>query len=749
MLIAGSNKVLVTKVVNASDGLPTISGVDSTLIWRESDGKYFNGSTWGSSPVSAGSPSHKYIGNWEYILSGFATSGIVNDTIFFDMTDSLVASGISTTAAGGEHKIRSGEPVDKNQVLLVADLIESQRVSHTWQNGEYFYMSPNNGSTISNGADGSRDNPVNTITEALSFVTDSQHAVIFLIADATASPTIHYEDVSISKRYTFIRGPGRDFIWTRSGSGDTIAITAEGVELAGFQLETAETGSGKGIAASSADFLSVHNVWINNTRGDGIELDDCSNCQILDNHFQGTGQSGAGHGISIQETGGSTNFNNIIGNFFHDVDGDSIRLAGTSNGTIITRNSIHNSSGWAVNILGGGTNNTYIYNNAIGGNTLGSIDDNGTNSQIHNNEQWATETLLETVSGSNTTHDALLITISGDISQLPTTVELATASGIASVVETQLADDFAALPQTENLATASGINDFLTTEHGLGNWVTASGISINVNEIVSGVWNEVLSKSEYNINQSAAKRLRQHTDLIIHEGTAQGPAANGNQIQLSTSASSMDGAYDPSLITLVAGTGVGQSRLILQYEGNTRIATVGRTWKVNPDETTDYLVLADAGGEHVNEGLLVSGGNNFAVLNTLASTIDNAYKGQILFLRSGFGEDQVRHVHTYSGNTQTAYVTPDWGVIPNDTTGYVMIPFATDLDEIALEVNSVLTTAHGTGEWTTASEVTIDVNAIASGVDTEISANHGTGQYDTVTVSGVIVRVYSMVGVGA
>jgi hypothetical protein len=77
-----------------------------------------------------------------------------------------------------------------------------------------------------------------------------------------------------------------------------------------------------------------------------------------------------------------------------------------------------------------------------------------------------------------------------------------------------------------------------------------------VDEIVDGVWDEVLTGAT---------------------------GANNNQIQFDTGASAVDGAYDPAMVVLIEGTGVGQSRLILQYDGATRTATVDRDWKVNPD----------------------------------------------------------------------------------------------------------------------------------------------------------------------
>ena len=195
-----------------------------------------------------------------------------------------------------------------------------------------------------------------------------------------------------------------------------------------------------------------------------------------------------------------------------------------------------------------------------------------------------------------------------------------------------------------------------------------------IKQIVDSVWDEVLTGSTHNIKNSTGKRLRDLSSLSIHEGTAQGPAANGNQIQLDLAASSTDGSYDPSMITIRDGTGVGQTRLIYQYDGATRTATVDRNWKVEPDVTSEFVIFSNAGREHVNEGLVQAGTINTITLNALASSLDDVYNYQTIFLRSGTGEDQTALVIAYNGTTKVATIEGEWAVIPDTTTGYAMLP---------------------------------------------------------------------------
>jgi hypothetical protein len=198
-----------------------------------------------------------------------------------------------------------------------------------------------------------------------------------------------------------------------------------------------------------------------------------------------------------------------------------------------------------------------------------------------------------------------------------------------------------------------------------------------VDEIVDGVWDEVLTGATHNIVNSAGRRLREAGAPLIREETAQGAGANNNQIQFDTGASAVDGAYDPAMVVLIEGTGVGQSRLILQYDGATRTATVDRDWKVNPDATTVFQILANPGREHVNEGLAQAGAASTITLNALASSVDDVYVGQAIFIRSGTGEDQRKFVVAYNGTTKVATVHSPWDITPDSTSAYVMLPQAT------------------------------------------------------------------------
>ncbi len=182
---------------------------------------------------------------------------------------------------------------------------------------------------------------------------------------------------------------------------------------------------------------------------------------------------------------------------------------------------------------------------------------------------------------------------------------------------------------------------------------------------------------------------------IIHSGFAR--ESTDNTIRLDANASATPGAYDPAMISILHGTGAGQTRLIYGYDGGTsQIAVVDRDWKVNPDTTSDFRIITHPGREHVNEGLArgAGTGNNQIQLNALASADNDNYNGQTIFIRSGTGADQSRIITDYVGSTtQTATVHTDWDVNPDATSGYVMLPTG-NANVVASD-----TTGPGSIEW--------------------------------------------------
>ncbi len=280
------------------------------------------------------------------------------------------------------------------QIETNRDLAQHLRGFHTHQ-GNTFYVAPVNGNDSS--GDGSRALPYKTLQNAIiDLITDSNHDTIIVLADAAAGVTTHTSTSAIdcNKRYFSILGPGRDAVVTRSNNGPTFTVTADGIEISGFQIGSdGNSATSHGVSIAVADFHRIHNCWFLDTQGDGIRCQRGSNCQFHDNHFEGTGIAGSGQGIHVLGTGGVSNDNAIFNNHFAATAGDSVLIEdGTTNDTTIHHNMFHNATGWGVNISGSSTD-AQVYENTFGNNSAGNIQDNGITSIIKNNTQWIDSTV--------------------------------------------------------------------------------------------------------------------------------------------------------------------------------------------------------------------------------------------------------------------------------------------------------------------------------------------------------------------
>lgn len=188
------------------------------------------------------------------------------------------------------------------------------------------------------------------------------------------------------------------------------------------------------------------------------------------------------------------------------------------------------------------------------------------------------------------------------------------------------------------------------------------------------VWDELLTGALHNISGSAGRRLRQINAPVILEGVSPGTLNTSTRIQLEGDASSTDGTYDPAIIVIYEGKGMGQSRQIFEYDGSNKLAYINRDWKVIPDNTSKYLIIASSGNTHVNEGVATGGGASSITLNILASDVDDTYVNQVVFIVAGTGQDQASIITAYNGTSKIATVEPAWATQPIDGSIYAILP---------------------------------------------------------------------------
>ena len=197
-------------------------------------------------------------------------------------------------------------------------------------------------------------------------------------------------------------------------------------------------------------------------------------------------------------------------------------------------------------------------------------------------------------------------------------------------------------------------------------------LSVSAADLVDLIWDEVLTGATHNVASSAGRRLRQLDAAVIHSGTAQAGAANS--ITLDTGASATNDIYDENLITIVAGTGTGQTRIIAEYNGSTKVAIVDRVWTTTPDSTSEFVMIGNAIAISVNHGLAQAGAAGTITLASDASSVDDIYNGSTIVLRTSTGSGQSRLITDYNGTTKVATVAPNWVTNPTSASVYVILP---------------------------------------------------------------------------
>ena len=96
-------------------------------------------------------------------------------------------------------------------------------------------------------------------------------------------------------------------------------------------------------------------------------------------------------------------------------------------------------------------------------------------------------------------------------------------------------------------------------------------------------------------------------------GTAQ--AGGASTITLDSSASATDDIYNGATVTITGGTGSGQTRIISDYVGSTKVATVSAAWTTQPDNTSTFSVSSQ-----VNQYINASPQGRVKIVEIVSST---------------------------------------------------------------------------------------------------------------------------------
>lgn len=159
-------------------------------------------------------------------------------------------------------------------------------------------------------------------------------------------------------------------------------------------------------------------------------------------------------------------------------------------------------------------------------------------------------------------------------------------------------------------------------------------------QLVDDVWDEVITGAAHNVATSAAKFLREASSAVAGlSGTAQSGTAS--TITLASGAVTANDILNGERITIIGGTGVGQSRLIIDSAITTDVVTVAQNWITNPSSDSEYVIT---GAEVDIRGIqgVVATVDNFADFFDGTGYDATANSMNVTQIEGGDATDQIR-----------------------------------------------------------------------------------------------------------
>lgn len=329
---------------------------------------------------------------------------------------------------------------------------------------------------------------------------------------------------------------------------------------------------------------------------------------------------------------------------------------------------------------------------------------------------------------------------------------LTVSSGVASANAVQLSGDATAADNAEAFFDDTGFNASNSTIGTVTSNSDKTGYRLSSTG-VDDIWDEPMSG---HVTAGSAGA----TLPIIRSNTAQAGAST--TITLDASASATDDFYNDQFIFILSGTGAGQGRIISDYNGTTKVATVS-TWAVNPSSDSVFVItpfgsvpgasaptaaqVADAVwdepmGDHqtegsfgtmlqaFHEGTAQAGTASSITLDaTGSSSTNDFYNYAVVEIVAGTGAGQSRQITDYNGTSKVASVAPDWTTTPSTDSEYVVRGLGIDAattaqiaDAVWDEDRSAHQTAGTFGEYVLADSVRVSGStSAADGLEAAVS----------------------------
>jgi hypothetical protein len=259
------------------------------------------------------------------------------------------------------------------EITNLQHMIESLQGSFSGH-GNIFYWDPYGGNDANTGDSPAR--AVKTFFRAHAIASDNNNDLIFALATDPSGVTTTDELVSIYKNTLQVRGPGDNLVIKPTAVDvPTVSITGNFVGFRGFQVETAATGTGAAVEIAGSEGYLIENVRISGAVNHGLRIIGGSRGTVKKLEVVSSG----GYGIHL-DGADYCNFSELT---VHYCGLDGIFCEASTHGVHLEYSiDIHGNAGWGFS-ADSSCQESFISSEArIFSNTLGDINDLGSESNI-------------------------------------------------------------------------------------------------------------------------------------------------------------------------------------------------------------------------------------------------------------------------------------------------------------------------------------------------------------------------------
>jgi hypothetical protein len=126
---------------------------------------------------------------------------------------------------------------------------------------------------------------------------------------------------------------------------------------------------------------------------------------------------------------------------------------------------------------------------------------------------------------------------------------------------------------------------------------TTKAMTFSAEQIISLICTfDTINGSQIYFNGSSAGSTAQSNTTALTTGTTTerdtARVCSSTSIRLASTASASDDYYNGWVVEITGGTGSGQQRVITDYNGTTKVATITNAWTTTPDTTSTYMLYS-------------------------------------------------------------------------------------------------------------------------------------------------------------